>query len=265
MQRIQQTFFIENLKETRTKLITWADQHKTVCWLDSNENKNKTLDGALAIDIISSIKTKPKNAFYHLEAYIKSIKDYAFGFLSYDLKNDIENLQSNNIDSNEFPDLFFFQPKKIIEIKKNTVVFKYPEYCKQQIAEDWNAINTCKNLTINKKNNLKIRARISKENYINQVEKALAYIHQGKVYELNFCQEFYADNSNINPLQTFNALNRISKAPFTSYFKHHNFHILCASPERFIKKDGQQITSEPIKGTAKRELEKDKDLIQINQ
>jgi len=67
----------------------------------------------------------------------------------------------------------------------------------------------------------------------------------------------------LNPQQVFLELNTNAKTPFASFLKLNDLHIMCASPERFIKKSGNKIISQPIKGTRKRgiDLAEDKTLI----
>lgn len=107
------------------------------------------------------------------------------------------------------------------------------------------------------KNSIKIKLKIHKDEYFNKVTTILSHIHRGDIYEANFCQEFYAENTTIQPLETYNKLNAISKPPFATFLKVGSKYLLSASPERYIKKTGTKIVSQPIKGTAKR----DKDLI----
>ena len=81
----------------------------------------------------------------------------------------------------------------------------------------------------------------------------LQHIHRGDIYEANFCQEFYAMDTHIDPLNTFLHLNAISSPPFATFLKFENLYGLSASPERYIKKNGKVVVSQPIKGTAKRD------------
>jgi para-aminobenzoate synthetase component 1 len=80
----------------------------------------------------------------------------------------------------------------------------------------------------------------------------LEHIYRGDIYEANFCQEFYIKNTQINPLETYWKLNSISKPPFATFIKLNDKYLLSASPERYLKKTGTKIISQPIKGTAKR-------------
>ena len=102
---------------------------------------------------------------------------------------------------------------------------------------------------------VKIQQRISKENYLEKVSKILEHIHQGDIYEANFCMEFFAENATINPLEKFIKLNEISQPPFAVFFKNNKHFLLSATPERYLRKEGDPIISQPIKGTAKRFLD----------
>ena len=99
---------------------------------------------------------------------------------------------------------------------------------------------------------VKIQQRISKEEYINSVHTIQEHIQAGDIYEMNFCQEFYVEDVTIDALTVFEKLNRLSKAPFSCYYKLNKKHLLCASPERYFKKASNKLISQPIKGTSKR-------------
>ena len=107
-------------------------------------------------------------------------------------------------------------------------------------------------LDLAKKKDIKIKLRIHKEDYFNKVNALLEHIHRGDIYEVNFCQEFYAEEISLNPLVTYSKLNEISKPPFATYLKFDDKFLLSASPERYLKKSGSKVISQPIKGTAKR-------------
>jgi len=78
---------------------------------------------------------------------------------------------------------------------------------------------------------------------------------RGDCYEINFCQEFYADQAVIDPLCIYEKLVTLSPNPFSALYKFKDKYCICASPERYLKKRGNKIYSQPIKGTAKRNLE----------
>ena len=80
----------------------------------------------------------------------------------------------------------------------------------------------------------------------------LTHIHRGDIYEANFCMEFYAETTEINPLEVYQKLNQISEPPFATFFKNNTNYLLCASPERYLRKEETKIITQPIKGTSKR-------------
>jgi para-aminobenzoate synthetase component 1 len=104
-----------------------------------------------------------------------------------------------------------------------------------------------------------IQSKIKKTEYINSVNRLKQHIHKGDIYEVNFCQEFYAKNAFINTVEIFEKLNQISEAPFSAYCKFDTHYALCASPERFLQKRANKLISQPIKGTIKRSTNKTED------
>ncbi|BDU25258.1 anthranilate synthase component I family protein [Flavobacterium sp. GSB-24] len=248
---------IANPELFKQQLLSWAQQFREVIFLDSNSypQQYSNFDCLLAVDAFTSLKTDYYNAFEDLKQYQQNTKDWLFGYLSYDLKNDIENLHSKNFDGLNFPDLFFFQPKKLFILKGNQLEIQYLMLCDHEVEEDFDGIVQSRKSKVESDEKLNIQQRISKELYIQKINKMLEHIHIGDMYEANFCMEFYAENAVINPLEKFQKLNEISKAPFSVFFKNYKHYLLSASPERYIKKEGDKIISQPIKGTSKRFLD----------
>lgn len=259
--RTQLSKFIENPAQFKKHLLQWSNSAREVAFLDSNSypQKYSSFDCVLAVDAFTSIKTDYINAFEDLHQYQEQTKDWLFGYLSYDLKNDTEDLHSANFDGLEFPDLYFFQPKKLFLLKGNQLEMHYLRFCDDEMESDFEEIIQSAVYT-NLTSEVVIQQRISKEEYVVKVEKMLEHIQRGDIYEANFCMEFFADNSVINPLDVYQKLNSISEAPFSVYFKNDSQFLLSASPERYLKKTDTKIISQPIKGTSRRhtEIELDK-------
>ena len=283
--RTTKEYHLNNSAEFKEKLLVWSSQFDEIAWLDSNEypQNNSNFDAILAVQVFTALKTDTQGAFDQLREYQETTKDWIFGYLSYDLKNDVENLTSNNFDGLQFPDLYFFQPQKLFLIKGNKAELHYLKMVDDEMDDDFEEVNRYEMLDVrfekidnreerreergeNREEKIEkigevggINARISKESYLQKVNKLLGYIHRGDIYEANFCQEFYAENKEINPLQVFEKLNEISSSPFAVFLKLEGNYLLSASPERYLKKDGQKIISQPIKGTARREVDKVED------
>ena len=245
---------IENPIVFKKQVLDWSQQFREVVFMDSNDYPQEfsSFDAILAVDAFTLIQTDYHNAFEDLQQYQQNTKDWLFGYLSYDLKNDSEDLQSNNFDGLDFPDLFFFQPKKLFLLKGNQVVIHYLNLCDDEVEEDWNTILSSTAYTTIESSVVTVQPRISKESYIEKVTALLAHLYRGDLYEANFCMEFYAENATINPLEKFEKLNAISQTPFAVYFKNNKQFLLSATPERYLRKEGEHLISQPIKGTAKR-------------
>ncbi len=256
MNRTKHTYTIANPKKIKNQLLQWAAQFEDVVWLDSNnypDQNYKTHDAILAVDAFTSIKTSYAGAFDRLEEYQQTTKDWIFGYLSYDLKNDTERLQSANDDFVKFPDLYFFQPKRIFLLKGNEIELHYLPMVDDEMEDDWKNITNplVQDTHAIDDTSLHIKLKIHKEAYKNKVRKMLSHIQKGDIYEANFCQEFYAHGT-INPIETFQHLNDISAPPFATFLKMEDHFLLSATPERYLKKEGNKVLSSPIKGTAPR-------------
>jgi para-aminobenzoate synthetase component 1 len=111
---------------------------------------------------------------------------------------------------------------------------------------------------------ISLQPRFSRSEYVETVEKIKNHIVRGDIYVTNFCQEFFAEDTVINPLSIFSNLNNVSPTPFSTFFKWKGNYIMCASPERFLAKRGSKLISQPIKGTARRDADEaiDKTIIE---
>jgi para-aminobenzoate synthetase component 1 len=186
--------------------------------------------------------------------------NWKVGFISYDYKNKIEQLTSNGIDDIGFPDEFFFTPQLIIEISESALEISYDS----KVYNEIDLRILCTDLDEQQRKNYQATAvtilpRITKEEYIRNVSKLKEHIQQGDVYEVNYCQEFFAKQTEINPVDTYFKLNKKSPTPFSCFVKFNENYLLSASPERFINKVGNKICSQPIKGTIKRGATLDED------
>lgn len=254
------TSVVINIEEPdlfKQKLLQWSQQYREVVYLDSNDCQQKysAYDIVVAVDALTSLKTDYVRAFEDLNIYQQTAKDWLFGYLSYDLKNDIEDLDSSNYDGLDFPDLFFFQPKKLFLLKGGRLEVTYLKMCEDDFEVDYNNIISSSIDSNSDLSKVNVKQRISKGLYVDKVRKMLEYIHVGDIYEANFCMEFYAEDVVINPLDKYKKLNTVSEPPFAVFFKNHKQYLLSASPERYLRKEGTKIVSQPIKGTAPRSLD----------
>lgn len=227
-----------------------------ICYLNSNDGT-----GILAFGIEEQFVCVNDNSLSDVQLFIDKYKgSYIFGCLSYDLKNEIENLRSTNYDGIEFPNAIFWKPKYVVQLNKENYTFLQGEKNSEsfEFLDAFAEEETDSNFH---KFNVDFIERTSKEKYINTVLKLKDFIQRGDIYEINYCQEYYAENVEIPyALGAYFKLNNISKAPFSSFLQIEDFLVFCGSPERFIQKTGEKLISQPIKGTAPRNSNSEIDL-----
>ncbi len=249
------------MADFKKKLLTWGNSFPEIVWLDSNldSSENTEFEAVLAVEAFTAIKTDYQDAFDKLKEYQQTTKDWIFGYLSYDLKNDVERLKSSNYDGLQFPDLYFFQPQKLIFLKDNIADFVYLRMVDDEIKTDFEEIQNLKHKTQNSDEKIEIQSRISKEEYLEKVGAMLEHIHRGDIYEANLCQEFFSENVDLDAFSIYQSLNEISTPPFAAFLRLENINLVSASPERYLRKKGDQLLTQPIKGTARRSSNPEED------
>ncbi len=249
------------MADFKKKLLTWGNSFPEIVWLDSNldSSENTEFEAVLAVEAFTAIKTDYQNAFDKLKEYQQTTKDWIFGYLSYDLKNDVERLKSSNYDGLQFPDLYFFQPQKLVFLKDNIADFVYLRMVDDEIETDFEEIQNCKFKTEKSEGRIEIQSRISKQEYLEKVGAMLEHIHRGDIYEANLCQEFFSENVDLDAFSIYQSLNEISTPPFAAFLRLENINLVSASPERYLRKKGDQLLTQPIKGTARRSSNPEED------
>lgn len=96
-----------------------------------------------------------------------------------------------------------------------------------------------------------LRCNITKEYYLDTVERIRRYIYDGIVYQVNFSQRFDCDY-NKEPVKLFHWQNRHNPAGYSAYIATDDYAIVSASPELFVSLIDGWISTKPIKGTRKR-------------
>jgi para-aminobenzoate synthetase component 1 len=242
------------LEAFKTKAIHWLQGFDQFCCLDSNEHQQDPyhqydlLIGAGCLDAL--ICRAGEGAFQQLAYFQNQHPDaFLFGYLSYDLKNEVEQLSSSHPDPLGFPDLCFFIPKHRIEIRNKSISITSATRSPQTIYQE---IQNLVAKSQAQKNDVALQARISREAYLNTVQNIRKEIGLGNIYEMNFCQEFYHPAVDLDPFGVYLLLRDATQAPFGAFFRWHDHFALCASPERFLAKRGQKLISQPIKGTIRR-------------
>lgn len=235
-------------------MLSWVNRFNIFCFLDSHhyENSHSSVECLLAADALYQLECSAGNALDQLATFHQHHRDWIFGHLAYDLKNETEQQQSHHPDQIQFPDLFFFVPRWVIRLSDHELSIGSYE---NDAAEIYAQIINETPGPVAPIVKAHIRNRFSRDEYIDVINRLKQHILRGDCYEINFCQEFYDDDLRIDPLSVFQQLSKTSPNPFAAFYRLHNKYLMCASPERYLKRTGDTIFSQPIKGTSQRHLQ----------
>jgi para-aminobenzoate synthetase component 1 len=228
-------------------MLSWASQFNIFSFLDNQQyaDESHQYECLLATgqkDYIASVDLKK------LDHFLADNSEWIFGHLSYDLKNVWQHF-SPKTNKVGFAPLYFFIPAQVVLLTGNSIRIyaEHPE-------EVYNAIINTPFLISRQLTTYEFSQSLSREEYIAKVRQLREHIVKGDCYEINFCQEFYADNCLLDPVNVYQQLVDLSPNPFSALYRLNDKYLLCASPERFLQKTGNKLISQPIKGTIKRDL-----------
>ena len=258
-----------NKEELLKALLNISNKMDYISVLVSNLDKNESNlpQDYINYDILAGVGRNDilisnNNSFEKLNHFHSFKKDWLFGYLSYDLKNEVEDLRSNNLDEFNSDNLLFFVPEYVLLLNNDTLeiqTYHSKENC-DQFVQAFNFRDLPSYML-----KIDFRRREGKESYLRKIERIKGYIQRGDIYEINYCQEFYATEPKIVAESVFFELNKRMQTPFSSFLKLKDKYVFSASPERFLRKKGSHILSQPIKGTRKRGVSKIEDNSLINE
>ncbi len=176
--------------------------------------------------------------------------------ISYELRHQILNGTTTS-KKNEFPLIRIWQAEKVWTLQNEQIVSPQSDSENHNFFKEFNS-------TSEKASDFPVmnwQPKQSKTDYCSQVNYLKEHIQLGNMYEVNYCQEFYAENIHLESIQPiYNRLNKHTTTPFSAWIETEKWMVACASPERFIKKTASQLMSQPIKGTAPRGKNEEEDL-----
>lgn len=147
------------------------------------------------------------------------------------------------------PQYYFFEPRNLISWQNDSaeVILGEPGFAHR--IED--AFNRPLSDFMGYKPLSGLRAAVSRDEYIGDVQDLMKAIQRGDIYEANYCYALEGKGE-LDPWRAWLKLNALTEAPFAGYMQVENHALLCGSPERFLCRDGNTLRSQPIKGTRKR-------------
>ncbi|MBN1601031.1 MAG: aminodeoxychorismate synthase component I [Chitinispirillaceae bacterium] len=180
------------------------------------------------------------------------------GYLSYDLKDCIEELPRTSIDDLHLPHLYMVAPsiilvEDLLEKKKTISVSSVGGDALQRKECFLEIINTAvpeknREPSVNQSS---MSSSFEKEEYMRAIEEIHDYIVRGHVYQVNMSQRFETSFHG-DSFDLFISLFKSNPAPFFAYINAGDHHIVSTSPERFIELRGKNVETRPIKGTRPR-------------
>lgn len=230
-------------------MLSWASRFNIFCFLDNHHynlrpHRYECLVAAGAATQISSGELED------LDRFLEKKDQWKFGHLSYELKNKIFNFTSSKKDDTGFPFFFFFTPTNLVQLKgaQLTINASNPDAVYQQIIN-------AEYSTPSAMAGLELDQGMTRKEYQDTIGVLKEHIRRGDCYEINFCQEFFSEAASIDPLDVFRKLTALSPTPFAALYKLEENYLICASPERFLMRNGGSILSQPMKGTIKRAVD----------
>lgn len=182
------------------------------------------------------------NPWEALQTFREVHNDWLFGYLGYDLKNHTEELSSRNPDAISVPDLYFMVPGFLLKKGRrsaeiNILAGEIPLNPEAPAEESFEV--------------QELQPQISKNTYLDSIGEAQRRIVEGDFYEINLSHQLRGafDGS---PRMLYEKMKSVGPVPFGAFLQIGDCTVCCQSPERFLRKEGSTVFSQPIKGTAGR-------------
>ncbi len=235
----------------RARALQWAAQFPHCAYYEHNDLQQSAAGTFARLLAVATVATGAPTSLADLAAYVSPELNEQMpycGFVTYDIKNEIEALSSQNPSDLAWPALHFFRPETCLRWQADTLeIHGHTTGVLAAILATSAPVAAPPTVP-------PLRPRMPRTEYLRAVESVREDILNGEVYELNLCQEFYAEGVSLDPIAAFWRLNAASPAPYAGFLRHHDHYLLCASPEQFIASKQGLITSQPIKGTRRRGL-----------
>ena len=240
--------------QVKNALMEYSRHFRFSVVMDSNTSSNEE-NGFDSYDLIAAFshfgEVVGENVAKQVEKLWDKKKEWRFLSLTYDFKNEIENLTSQNEDRQEFPLLSWFSPQVLLLVKEGKSTL---------FVDNEASLNLVKSeVELSEEVETRFESSLSKQDYISHVNKVKEHILRGDIYEMNYCLEFFIDNIKLQPELLWQESLLAADTPFSTYYKCDHHYLISGSPERFIKKSGNKLISQPIKGTVARGRDSEED------
>lgn len=259
MKKNKQVFLIDNPQSFKVQILHWSNQFEVCTFLDNHayDSPYGALDCIAGVSPVSFIALDSVNA-QAVDAFIqKHNGEWIFAHFNYEYHSITQPNTKANLTG--FPLAYLYTPAIVIELTGNQVTIQSDTENPLTLFDQIRGFKVPVAEVKNTKSSTSIIPFISKATYLEAIQKILALIRRGDFYEINYCQAFEVEHLSAHPVEVYSNLMEVSPTPFACFYKNNNDYLLCASPERYLQKKGNQLISQPIKGTIKRNLHNDAD------
>ncbi len=259
MKKNKQVFVIDNPQSFKVQILHWINQFEVCTFLDNHayESPYAKLD-CIAAATPSSFITLDKVSASSVNQFIETHSgEWIFAHFNYEYQSITK--PNTKVTLMGFPLAYLYTPAVVIELTENKVTIQTDSDNPQHVFDQVRSFKLPVTDAYNAALTTNITPFISKAAYLENIHKILALIRRGDFYEINYCQAFEVDHLSADPINVYFNLTDISPTPFACFYKNNSDYLLCASPERYLQKKGNQLISQPIKGTIKRNVENDAD------
>lgn len=242
----------KNIRVGKFSLNSLTQEFGRVAYLNSNSDANRWF---LALGTIREfvIDQESEDLFRQLQQHYEAYGDWLFGYFGYELKNfGVVPLHSKNANPQQWPPVRFFTPEIVVEgVGESATVHFYSG--KTPVAQ-LKALEVLLNQSPDqyRGSEISFRALVSQREYLSAVNQLKKEIQKGNIYEINYCIPFETRVDNLDLGGLYQSLNHLTEAPFSAYYVDESHAAICGSPERYLKKEGDKLIAQPIKGTCRR-------------
>lgn len=191
-------------------------------------------------DADGETKVFQQNPWEALRDFRREHGGWVFCILGYDLKNADEALSSSNEDLFSLPDLLAFSPGVLVVEeagRRRVLMGGVPE---KKTAPDGRGFEI-----------RGLAPTVDERDYIGLIARIKDDIHEGEYYELNLSHPLRASFAG-DPFGLYEAMRLAGPVPMAAFVACEDVSVCCASPERYLRREGTRVVSEPIKGTRPR-------------
>lgn len=239
-----------------------CNKFNNAAYFPSASRRGWTVSNVLALGIHDSTENYECALEKKVDHLIAANNDWVFGHLGYELHSELETTVATKVSSDGFSKLFFFVPETVILKEENQLRIGSITQ-----SQNENIIQLIEHFKIASPHHADVELTCATpyEKYAEQGAEILRHIHRGDIYEINYCIDFSGYAEFINSSSIFQVLQKTADAPFSVLYKQDKSWLMCASPERYISKNGNRVISQPIKGTRKRGKNSEEDFALIEE